>query len=285
VDCPSCGNPNPGTARFCGSCGAPIAGPTRCRACGAAHSPGQQFCHQCGAQLPDTESPAPTRLPEGERKQVTVLFVDIVGSMRLAAAMDTEEWSALLERFFAIVRESVNRFDGRIDKFTGDGAMALFGAPVAWEDHAQRGCAAALRLRDELADYGRRIEEERGLRFLVRIGLNSGEVVAGAVGQDLSVEYTAVGNTVGAEALGIRSLLPEIHLERAQLARATGDAAGHELENAHRAASLRRDGRAGPGPGRPSAGLSRLRLPAPVTRSPLRCRVAAVPALPPDRRQ
>jgi adenylate cyclase len=123
--------------------------------------------------------------------------VDIVGSMGLAATMDPEEWSALMERFFTIVRRGVNGFGGRVDKFTGDGAMALFGAPLAWEDHAQRGCAAALRLRDELADHGRRIEEERGITFRVRIGVNSGEVVAGAVGEDLSVEYTAVGNTVG----------------------------------------------------------------------------------------
>jgi class 3 adenylate cyclase len=141
----------------------------------------------------------PPRLdvPQGERKQVTVLFADVVGSMDLAAGMDPEEWGELMERFFAILREGINRFDGRIDKFTGDGVMALFGAPVAYEDHAQRACAAALHLRDELARYRAELEREPGIRFDVRMGLNSGEVVARSVGQDLKVEYTAVGNTVG----------------------------------------------------------------------------------------
>jgi adenylate cyclase len=135
--------------------------------------------------------------PEGERKQVTVLFVDVVGSMDLADRMDAEEWGDLMERFFAVLRTGVNRFDGRIDKFTGDGVMALFGAPVAYEDHARRACGAALHLRDALGAFGREFEHDRGLPFAARMGLNSGEVVAGSVGEDLNVEYTAVGNTVG----------------------------------------------------------------------------------------
>jgi adenylate cyclase len=102
-----------------------------------------------------------------------------------------------MERFFALLRDGVNRFDGRIDKFTGDGVMALFGAPVAYEDHARRACAAALALRSELGRFGAEVELARGVRFEVRMGLNSGEVVAGTVGSDLAVEYTAVGNTVG----------------------------------------------------------------------------------------
>jgi class 3 adenylate cyclase/tetratricopeptide (TPR) repeat protein len=142
-------------------------------------------------------SAPPPRAPEGERKQVTVLFADVKGSMGLAAQMDPEEWSALMERFFAILRQGIERFDGHIDKFTGDGIMALFGAPVAYEDHARRGCAAALYLRDELAGFGAEVERERGSSFAVRLGLNSGEVVAGPLGEDRKVEYTAVGNTVG----------------------------------------------------------------------------------------
>ncbi len=126
-----------------------------------------------------------------------MLFADVKGSMELTARMDAEEWGDLMGRFFAILRDGVNRFGGRIDKFTGDGVMALFGAPVAYEDHAQRACAAALHLREELASFGRELERERGLSFSVRMGLNSGEVVAGPVGEDLAVEYTAVGNTVG----------------------------------------------------------------------------------------
>jgi adenylate cyclase len=136
-------------------------------------------------------------VPAGERKHVTVLFADVVGSMDLAAGMDPEEWGELMERFFAILREGVNRFEGRIDKFTGDGIMALFGAPVAYEDHARRACAAALHLREELDRYRTELARDQGISFEVRMGLNSGEVVARSVGQDLKVEYTAVGNTVG----------------------------------------------------------------------------------------
>jgi adenylate cyclase len=134
---------------------------------------------------------------EGERKHVTVLFADVKGSMSLAAGMDPEAWGELMGRFFTVLRDGVNRFGGRIDKFTGDGVMALFGAPVAYEDHAQRACAAALHLRKELERFGQELHRERGLSFSVRIGLNSGEVVAGSVGEDLKVEYTAVGHTVG----------------------------------------------------------------------------------------
>jgi adenylate cyclase len=134
---------------------------------------------------------------EGERKQVTVFFADVVRSMELSAGMDPEEWGELMERFFAILRMGINRYDGRIDKFTGDGVMALFGAPVAYEDHARRACAAALDLRDDLARFCADLAREQGIRFAVRMGLNSGEVVAGAVGEDITIEYTAVGNTVG----------------------------------------------------------------------------------------
>ena len=133
----------------------------------------------------------------GERKQVTVLFADVVDSMNLTATMDLEDWGELMGRFFAILRDGVTRFDGHVDKFTGDGIMALFGAPVAYEDHARQACAAALHLREELADYRRQLERERGISFKVRIGLNSGEVVAGPIDDEQNVEYTAVGTTVG----------------------------------------------------------------------------------------
>ena len=141
------------------------------------------------------EPPARTRGPE--RKQVTVLFADVADSMHLTATMELEEWGDLMGRFFAILRDGVTRFDGHVDKFTGDGIMALFGAPVAYEDHARQACAAALHLREELATYRRQLEQERGISFNVRIGLNSGEVVAGPLDDDQDVEYTAVGTTVG----------------------------------------------------------------------------------------
>ena len=102
-----------------------------------------------------------------------------------------------MERYFQILCDGVHRFEGTVDKFTGDGIMALFGAPIAHEDHARRACFAALHLREELARYSDELARERGLSFAVRIGLNSGEVVVGTIADDLRVEYTAIGNPVG----------------------------------------------------------------------------------------
>jgi class 3 adenylate cyclase/tetratricopeptide (TPR) repeat protein len=134
---------------------------------------------------------------EGERKQVTVLFADVMGSMELAESCDAEEWREIMDRFFAILCEGVHRLEGTVDKFTGDGIMALFGAPIAHEDHAQRACFAALHLIDELAGFAADLRRTRGINFLVRMGINSGEVVVGGIGEDLGMEYTAVGHTVG----------------------------------------------------------------------------------------
>jgi class 3 adenylate cyclase/tetratricopeptide (TPR) repeat protein len=134
---------------------------------------------------------------EGERKQVTVLFADVQGSMELAEQMDPEAWSAIMQRFFAILSEGVERFEGFVDKFTGDGIMALFGAPIAHEDHAQRACFAALHLRDALATYATAVKREHGVGFSTRMGINSGEVVVGTIGDDLRMSYTAQGHTVG----------------------------------------------------------------------------------------
>jgi adenylate cyclase len=134
---------------------------------------------------------------DGERKQVTVLFADVMGSMNLAEQTDPEIWRAIMERFFAILCDGVHRFEGTVDKFTGDGIMALFGAPVAHEDHAQRACWAALALQRELSSYAAEVRRNEGLSFSVRMGINSGEVVVGAIGEDLRVEYTAIGHTVG----------------------------------------------------------------------------------------
>jgi len=133
---------------------------------------------------------------DGERKQVTVLFADVSGSMDLAEGQDPEEWRKIMQRFFAILAEAVERFEGTVDKFTGDGIMAVFGAPVAHEDHAQRACYAALRMLDDVAEYAAELRRGPGLNFSVRIGVNSGEVVAGAIGGGESA-YTAIGHTVG----------------------------------------------------------------------------------------
>jgi class 3 adenylate cyclase/tetratricopeptide (TPR) repeat protein len=133
---------------------------------------------------------------EGESKQVTVLFADVNGSMELAGQLDPEEWHRILERFFEILAEGVHRFEGTINQYTGDGIMALFGAPIAHEDHAQRACYAALHLRDALRRYADELRLERGLSLATRMGLNSGEVVVGKIGDDLRMDYTAQGQVV-----------------------------------------------------------------------------------------
>jgi len=134
---------------------------------------------------------------DGERKQVTVLFADVSGSMDLAEGQDPEEWRKIMQRFFAILAGAVERFGGTVDKFTGDGIMAVFGAPVSYEDHAPRACYAALQMLDDIADYAAELRRGPGLNFSARIGINSGEVVAGAIGADGKGEYTAIGHTVG----------------------------------------------------------------------------------------
>jgi len=134
---------------------------------------------------------------EGERKQVTVFFVDVKESMHLAERVDPEEWHRIMDRFFAILADGIHRFEGTINQFTGDGVMALFGAPLAHEDHAQRACHAALHLREQLRLYAQDLKRTGGLTFAVRMGLNSGEVIVGTIGDDLRMDYTAQGHTVG----------------------------------------------------------------------------------------
>ncbi len=117
--------------------------------------------------------------------------------MELGEKVDPEEWYRIMDRFFQILSDGVHRFEGTVDKFTGDGIMAIFGAPIAHEDHARRACYTALHLRDELRRYAEELKRTRGLSFSVRMGLNSGEVVVGTIGDDLKMVYTAHGNTVG----------------------------------------------------------------------------------------
>jgi class 3 adenylate cyclase len=212
VHCHSCGHGNPEGNKFCGVCGVALAQP--CPTCRHANPPDHRFCGACGAELrpatphtPDPERRPPSHLAqkirqskpivEGERKQVTVLFADVKGSMDLAEQLDPEAWSGIMQRFFRILADGVERFEGFVDKFTGDGTMALFGAPIAHEDHAQRACFAALHLRDELARYATEVKREHGVGFSTRMGINSGEVVVGTIGDDLRMTYTAQGHTVG----------------------------------------------------------------------------------------
>ncbi len=203
--------------RFCGGCGASLA--QGCPGCGFESPAGFAFCGQCGCALQGTSparpaaSPEPSRRDytprhlaerillqraalEGERKQVTVLFADVKGSMDIAERMDPEEWHRILDGFFRILSQGIHRFEGTVNQYTGDGVMALFGAPLAHEDHAQRACFAALHLRSALDEYADELRRD-GHSFAVRMGLNSGEVVVGRIGDDLRMDYTAQGHTVG----------------------------------------------------------------------------------------
>ncbi|MGH7900021.1 MAG: ATP-binding protein [Candidatus Binatia bacterium] len=133
---------------------------------------------------------------EGERKQVTVLFADVAGFTALSARLDPEELHSVMDGCFQHLIEAVHRYEGTVNQFTGDGVMALFGAPIAHEDHAVRAVAAALAIQKALAAYAKRLAAERGIEFGVRIGLNTGPVVVGKIGDDLRMDYTAQGETV-----------------------------------------------------------------------------------------
>jgi class 3 adenylate cyclase/tetratricopeptide (TPR) repeat protein len=187
MDCPNCEQPNPEGSRFCNSCG---------QALTAELDPGRAPQEYTPNHLAE-KIRASRRSLEGERKQVTVMFADVMGSMDLSEQTDPEQWRRIMDRFVNILCDGVHRFEGTVDKFTGDGIMALFGAPIAHEDHAQRACYAALHLQGELAEYAGELRRSQGLNFSVRMGLNSGEVVVGSVGEDLRLDYTAVGHTVG----------------------------------------------------------------------------------------
>jgi class 3 adenylate cyclase/tetratricopeptide (TPR) repeat protein len=211
--CPSCGHGNRPDRRFCTECGSRLG--RTCAACGRAVESSERFCGSCGAALTGASAlaeraPATYTPPhlaekilgsraalEGERKQVTVLFADVKGSMELAEQLDPEDWHRILDRFFQLLTEGVHRFEGTVNQYTGDGIMALFGAPIAHEDHAQRACWAALHLQASLRTYADELRRTRGLNFSVRMGLNSGDVVVGQIGDDLRMDYTAQGHTVG----------------------------------------------------------------------------------------
>ncbi|MFY9586254.1 MAG: adenylate/guanylate cyclase domain-containing protein [Actinomycetota bacterium] len=186
----------------------------RCGNCDHENPPEAKFCMECGRETGVTAIPSrstldvtPPHLAEkirrsgselvGEHKQVTVLFADVTGSMELQEGVDPDTWHTIMDRFFTIMCEGISRFEGTVNKFTGDGIMALFGAPIAHEDHAQRACYAALHLAESLSAYALELRRERGLNFHVRMGVNSGEVVVGAIGADLRMDYTALGHTVG----------------------------------------------------------------------------------------
>jgi class 3 adenylate cyclase/tetratricopeptide (TPR) repeat protein len=212
--CPQCQHDNPGDAKFCLECGLRLA--LKCLTCGTELPSGAKFCKECGqavagpalsppARFGSPDSYTPKHLAEriltskaaleGERKQVTVLFADLKGSMELLADRDPEEARKILDPILEHMMEAVHRYEGTVNQVMGDGIMALFGAPVAYEDHAVRACYAALRMQESVARYGDRPQRGGGVPVQIRVGLNSGEVVVRSVGSDLRMDYTAVGQT------------------------------------------------------------------------------------------
>jgi class 3 adenylate cyclase len=214
MTCARCQHENRPGAKFCEECAAPLV--AACAACGASLSATAKFCSECahpaGRGAPSAsprfvapETYTPQHLAEriltskaaleGERKQVTVLFADIKSSMELLADRDPEEARKLLDPVLERMMEAVHRYEGTVNQVMGDGIMALFGAPLAHEDHAVRACYAALRMQESLKRYTDDTRRSHGMEVQIRVGLNSGEVVVGSVGSDLRMDYTAVGQT------------------------------------------------------------------------------------------
>src|SRR4029453_17649108 len=211
MQCPRCQHENPHGARFCEECATGLA--RTCSNCGTTLSATAKFAPACahpaaaGAGTPSRspESYTPKHLAEriinskaaleGERKQVTVLFADLKGSMELLADRDPEEARKLLDPVLERMMESVHRYEGTVNQVMGDGIMALFGAPVAHEDHAVRACYAALRMQELVKSYADQAFRAHGITVRIRVGLNSGEVVVRSIRSDLRIDYSAVGQT------------------------------------------------------------------------------------------
>jgi class 3 adenylate cyclase/tetratricopeptide (TPR) repeat protein len=212
MQCPQCQQQSPAGQKFCGACGAPLA--TSCLACRAPNPPGQKFCGECGVSLTGAPTPPKFSSPEsytpkhlaekiltskgaleGERKQVTVMFADMKSSMELLTDRDPEEVRRLLDPVLERMMEAVHHYEGTVNQVLGDGIMALFGAPVAHEDHAVRACYAALRMQETVGRYGDEIQGSYPIPLQIRVGLNSGDVVVRSIGNDLHMDYTAVGQT------------------------------------------------------------------------------------------
>lgn len=212
--CPRCQAENREGRRFCAECGGSLA--VACASCGFSNEPVEKFCGGCGMPLtsarripeqkfssPQSYTPAylaekiltsRTAL-EGERKQVTVLFADLKGSMELLADRDPEEARKLLDPVLDRMMEAVHHYEGTVNQVMGDGIMALFGAPLAHEDNAVRACYAALRMQESVRRYAEGVRRTAGVPIQIRVGLNSGEVVVRSIGNDLHMDYSAVGQT------------------------------------------------------------------------------------------
>jgi class 3 adenylate cyclase/tetratricopeptide (TPR) repeat protein len=193
--CPGCGADVGAGSRFCADCGAPLG--RRCPECGEPADAGKRFCAGCGGTLGGEEGTPAGDPREGEHKPVTVLFCDIVGSTSIAERIGAEAMHALLSRYSDLALEELRYYGGTIDRFMGDGFMALMGVPTAHEDHARRAVLAALALRRRLL----RDLTPPGLEPVeVRMGLNSGSVVVGSLGTDPEGDHTAIGDTINVAA-------------------------------------------------------------------------------------
>jgi len=215
LDCPKCQSENPDERKFCRECGVKLL--KVCPQCGSENLPRDKFCGECGHDLGKPKEAPPIdyaepqsytpkflvdkilttrRSIEGERKLVSVLFADVANYTSISEKLDPEEIHQIMDGCFSILMDEIHRYEGTINQFTGDGVMALFGAPVAHEDHTQRACHAALSIQKGMGEYGERIKKDYGVDFKMRIGLNSGPVIVGSIGDDLRMDYTAIGDTV-----------------------------------------------------------------------------------------
>jgi class 3 adenylate cyclase len=208
--CAKCGFENPDGAKFCIECASPFA--RRCSSCGTENPPRAKFCLECSKPIgllpadslgPRESSTSSVRVSntagdaplDGERKTVTALFADIKGSMDLMEDLDPEEARAIVDPALKLMIDAVHRYDGYIVQSTGDGIFALFGAPVAHEDHQQRALYAALRMQEEIKRFAERLRADKGLNLQVRVGANSGEVVVRSIQTGQHAEYTPIGHS------------------------------------------------------------------------------------------
>jgi len=214
MKCASCQRENPADASFCSQCGVGLN--SACPGCGRPTAPEAAFCSACGRRLAsdsaaashqhDSAAVTPPHLAakilrdratlEGERRTVTVLFIDAVGSVATGERIDQEELHRITREATQRMISAVHHFEGTATQFRGDGIMAIFGAPIAHEDTARRAIAAAIAMRDSLAAYDRELRADGSSGFTYRIGLHTGPVIVGSIGDDLSMDYTAVGDTV-----------------------------------------------------------------------------------------
>jgi class 3 adenylate cyclase/tetratricopeptide (TPR) repeat protein len=227
MQCPNCSFQNPDDAKFCQNCGQPL--PRPCPNCGTPNGPEAKFCKNCGTKLGPSSPPAqgtsnlsvasafqdprharlaasaPAQLADkiraaaqlaGERRIVTALFADVVGSTALAEQMDPEEWTVVMNRAFDVLVPAIYQYEGTIARLMGDALLAFFGAPVAHEDDPIRAVHAGLDLLAAADQYAEEVRRRRGIDFAVRVGLNTGPVVVGQVGSNLVYEYTAMGDAI-----------------------------------------------------------------------------------------